>query len=471
MTVRRQLLMTLLGVADLALVLASFTVVSSTTRGGFALGGLLEQSLSLREILLLACYLLYWHIALASSGLYGSYRLAPATRELRNVAVAGVLAAAPLAPLAAMLGYPRVGGAFVACFWAVAVGSLALGRRLLRGIGMLVRRAGRNLREVVIVGEGTSALDAALDLAGRAGLGYRIAAVINVAGEGDTPETRARAALRRLEAVLDRQPIDEIFLAFPLDREQPVMAKMIWLCEEQGVLVRVLADLRVAAGAWAAADTLLGRPVVTIGNGPADLVLLAVKRGIDLLGACIGLIVLVPALAAIAVAIKLDSPGAVIFAQDRIGLNRRRFSAYKFRTMVPGAERLQAQAGDRATRRRARSSRSTTTRASPALGRWLRATSLDELPQLINVLKGEMSLVGPRPLPVRDVSVSTCAGTSGASASSRASPACGNSSSRAPKFDEWIRSDMEYIDNWSLALDLKILAKTLPAVLSRQNAV
>jgi len=148
MTVRRQLLMTLLGVTDLVLVLVSFAVASSVTRGSLELSGLLEQSLSLREILLLTCYLLYWHIALASSGLYGSYRLATATRELRDIAVAGALAAAPLTQLAAMLGYPRVGIAFVAFFWALAVASLALGRRLLRGIGTLVRRAGRNLREV-----------------------------------------------------------------------------------------------------------------------------------------------------------------------------------------------------------------------------------------------------------------------------------------------------------------------------------
>ena len=470
MTVRRQLLMTLLGVADLVLVLVSFTVASSVTRGGFAFDGLLEQSLSLREILLLACYLLYWHVALASSGLYGSYRLATATRELRDVAVAGALAAAPLAPLAAMLGYPRVGTAFVAFFWALAVASLALGRRVLRGIGTLVRRAGRNLREVVIVGEGTSALDAARDLAGRAGLGYRIAAVINVSADGDTPETRARAALRHLEAVLDRQPIDEIFLAFPLDRAQPIMAKMIWLCEEQGVLVRVLADLRVAAGTWAAADTLLGRPVVTIGNGPADMVLLAVKRGIDLAGACIGLVVLAPALAAIAAAIKLDSPGAVIFAQDRIGLNRRRFSAYKFRTMVADAERLQAQLETRNEAQGPVFKIHDDPRVT-RLGRWLRATSLDELPQLINVLKGEMSLVGPRPLPVRDVERIDVRWHKRRFSVKPGITCLWQIRSRAPQFDEWIRSDMEYIDNWSLALDLKILAKTLPAVLSRQNAV
>ncbi len=471
MSPRRHLLTTLLGVTDLVLVLASFAVAAAAAvNGRVDVAALLQQPLTLRDLLCLSAYMIYWHVVLAASGLYGSYRLAAAVREVRDLAVAAAIATAPIVPAAALLGYTPFGPRCAADCWALSVAALALGRRVLRGVGALVRRAGRNLRDVVIAGEGTSALDAARDLASRAGLGFRIAAVIDVSDAGDTADLRARTALRRLEAILDRQPIDEVFLAFPLDRAQPVMARMIWLCQEQGVLVRVLADLRIAAGAWAAADTLLGRPVVTLGNGPADLLLLAVKRGIDVIGACTGLIVLAPALALIAVAIKVDSPGPVIFAQDRIGLNRRRFKAYKFRTMVPNAEGLQARLEERNEARGPVFKIRDDPRVT-RLGRWLRATSLDELPQLANVLKGEMSLVGPRPLPVRDVERIDVRWHKRRFSVKPGITCLWQIRSRAPEFDEWIRSDMEYIDNWSLALDLKILAKTLPAVWSRQNAV
>jgi exopolysaccharide biosynthesis polyprenyl glycosylphosphotransferase len=247
------------------------------------------------------------------------------------------------------------------------------------------------------------------------------------------------------------------------------MSRLVALCEQQGILVRLLADLRDVPSAWAAVDSVSGQTVVTIGSGPTDVVLLGAKRLIDLAGATVGIVVLAPALALIALAIKLDSRGPVIFAQERIGLHRRRFKAYKFRTMVPDAERLQAQletqneaqgpvfkikADPRVTR----------------LGAWLRATSLDELPQLFNVLSGEMSLVGPRPLPVRDVE-RIDVGWHKRRFSVKPGITClWQIRSRTPEFDAWIRSDMEYIDNWSLALDLKILAKTVPAVLSRQNA-
>jgi len=470
MTLRRQLLVTGLGVSDLLLAFLCLAVsVSATRGGGLGLEALLERSFSLGELLLLTAYLLYWHVALASAGLYGSYRLARAGRELRDLALAALLAIAPLPLLAPLLGYTRADAAFAAFYWALSVAALALGRRVLRSAGALARRRGRNLRDVVIAGEGDAALEAARDLAGRTGLGYRVVAVIDAAGRGDTAAARVQAALTQLQAVLDRQPIDEVFLAFPLDRSQPVMARMVSACEEQGILVRLIADLRVLPGAWAAADELSGRAVLTIGSGPTDAVLLGAKRLIDLAGAAAGLLVLAPALAAIALAIKLDSPGPVLFAQERIGRNRRRFKALKFRTMVPNAEQLQ----------RALEARNEADgpvfkiKADPRvtrLGRWLRTTSLDELPQLFNVLVGEMSLVGPRPLPVRDVERIDVRWHMRRFSVKPGITCLWQVRRRTPEFDAWIASDMEYIDNWSLALDLKILAQTVPAVLSRQNA-
>ncbi len=465
---RRQLLLTAVGVTDLALVVGAFAVAVSTT-SAMPLERLFAHPFSLGDVLLLLSYLVHWHVALASSGLYGSYRLSSAARELRDLALASAVAVAPLPAVAALCGYAGIDLPFATFFWAVSVVALAAGRRALRGIAALVRRTGRNLRDVVIAGEGPAALAAARDLASRSGLGYRVVALIDAAGRGATAAARAEAALAQLAAILDRQPIDEVFLAFPLDRSQPIMAKMMSLCEEQGILVRLIADLRAGARGWTTLDTLVGRPVVTIGSGPTDAVLLGAKRVIDLVGASLGLLVLAPLLVAIAVAIKLDARGPVIFAQERIGLNRRRFRAYKFRTMVPDAERLQGQLEARNEAQGPVFKIKDDPRITRS-GRWLRATSLDELPQLFNVLRGEMSLVGPRPLPLRDVARIDVRWHKRRFSVKPGITCLWQVHRRTPEFDAWIRSDMEYIDNWSLALDLKILAKTVPAVLSRQNA-
>jgi lipopolysaccharide/colanic/teichoic acid biosynthesis glycosyltransferase len=165
----------------------------------------------------------------------------------------------------------------------------------------------------------------------------------------------------------------------------------------------------------------------------------------------------------------MDSAGPVIFKQQRVGLNRRRFWAYKFRTMVTDAEQLQATL----EQRNEAQGPVFKIRDDPRItrvGRWLRRTSLDELPQLFNVLTGEMSLVGPRPLPIRDVDRMDVRWHKRRFSVKPGITCLWQVEARTPQFDAWIRSDMEYIDNWSLILDLKILARTVPAVLSRQGA-
>jgi lipopolysaccharide/colanic/teichoic acid biosynthesis glycosyltransferase len=172
----------------------------------------------------------------------------------------------------------------------------------------------------------------------------------------------------------------------------------------------------------------------------------------------------------VALLIKLDSLGPVLFRQERVGLNKRRFSLFKFRTMVEGAERQQPlleglnQANGpvfkikddpRITR----------------LGQFLRHYSIDELPQLFNVLKGDMSLVGPRPLPVRDIErIDTRWHKRRLSMKPGVTCLWQVNGRSDVNFDRWVRMDLEYIDNWSLGLDLKILLKTLPAVLKGAGA-
>jgi lipopolysaccharide/colanic/teichoic acid biosynthesis glycosyltransferase len=168
---------------------------------------------------------------------------------------------------------------------------------------------------------------------------------------------------------------------------------------------------------------------------------------------------------AIAAAIRLTSPGAALFVQERYGLHKRRFRMYKFRTMVADAERLQAEL-ESCNEAQGPVFKIRNDPRITAIGRFLRKTSLDEFPQFLNALKGEMSLVGPRPLPLRDVSR-----FDDASLMRRFSVKPGltclwqiNDRSQS-NFDRWIALDLRYIDEWSLKLDLKILAHTVPAVI------
>jgi exopolysaccharide biosynthesis polyprenyl glycosylphosphotransferase len=233
--------------------------------------------------------------------------------------------------------------------------------------------------------------------------------------------------------------------------------------------VRVLAHIANLAYARVVVDEVAGQPVLSVISGPRDSLQLAWKRVIDVVGAVVGLVMLSPILIGVAIAIKLDSRGPSIFAQERIGQNRHRFKTYKFRTMIAGAEQAQCnfehlneatgpvfkiRADPRVTR----------------LGRWLRRSSIDELPQLFNVLTGDMSLVGPRPLPVRDVERMDIDWHKRRFAVKPGITCLWQVESREANFDEWIKADMEYIDRWSLKLDLVILIRTIPAVLSGSGA-
>jgi exopolysaccharide biosynthesis polyprenyl glycosylphosphotransferase len=277
------------------------------------------------------------------------------------------------------------------------------------------------------------------------------------------------SALTQVTSLLETRPIDEMFITLPLDAHQALIRDVVGACEEQGVTIRVLSSLVDLVRARAQLDEIDGRPVISIFSGPPDSMLLAAKRLIDVTVSAVALVLSAPVCLLLALAIRLDSTGPVLFAGERVGLGGRRFKFYKFRTMVADAERRQADLEDMneaqgpvfKIRNDPRITR---------VGRVIRQLSLDELPQLFNVLRGDMSLVGPRPLPVRDVlRIDTRAHKRRFSV--KPGITClYQVHERTFSFEDWIRTDMEYIDNWSLRLDIEILAKTIPAVLSRRGA-
>jgi exopolysaccharide biosynthesis polyprenyl glycosylphosphotransferase len=196
-----------------------------------------------------------------------------------------------------------------------------------------------------------------------------------------------------------------------------------------------------------------------------------VKRAIDIVGSSLGLLALAPLFALIAIAIRLSSGTPVFFSQERYGRNKRRFRMYKFRTMVSNAEVLQRDLEHKNEVLGPVFKIKDDPRMTK-LGRLLRRTSLDELPQLLNVLKGEMSLVGPRPLPLRDVSLFEEGWLMRRFCVAPGLTGLWQVNGRShTSFDQWVVHDLKYIDTWSLTLDLKILVRTVPAVLKGVGAL
>jgi exopolysaccharide biosynthesis polyprenyl glycosylphosphotransferase len=265
--------------------------------------------------------------------------------------------------------------------------------------------------------------------------------------------------------------VDEVHVGLPVKSHYPQIQETIRVAERVGVKVVYGADIFGTELARARVDRGYPRaPRVELQVVTEGMTVL-VKRALDVAGATALLVVLGPLMLVTAAAIALTSEGPVLFAQERYGLNRRRFRMWKFRTMVKDAERLQAPLESQNEVQGPAFKIARDPRVTP-LGRWLRRTSIDELPQLVNVLNGDMSLVGPRPLPVRDVLRFTRSADMRRFSVRPGLTGLWQVSGRSRlDFDQWITLDLRYIDRWSLALDIVILARTIPAVIRGTGAM
>ncbi|MCX7721533.1 MAG: sugar transferase [Verrucomicrobiae bacterium] len=242
-------------------------------------------------------------------------------------------------------------------------------------------------------------------------------------------------------------------------------------CETEGVEAWLMLDFLSPQISRPSFDSFYGHPVMVFRSTPEPSWQSVAKQVIDFVGAAVLLVLLLPVFAVIALLIKLTSPGPVLFKQLRCGLNGKPFTMYKFRTMVTDAEQRKQELAVFNEMSGPVFKMTNDPRVTP-IGRFLRKYSLDELPQLYNVLRGEMSLVGPRPLPVAEVKC-----FDELSHRRRLSVKPGltclwqiKGRNKIVDFKEWVRLDLEYIDNWSLWLDLKILLGTIPAVLRAEGA-
>jgi exopolysaccharide biosynthesis polyprenyl glycosylphosphotransferase len=276
--------------------------------------------------------------------------------------------------------------------------------------------------------------------------------------------------ISELQSMLATEPVDEVFISLPMDKYGHVIEAVVQLCQEQGIVVRVQPDLSLRTFVKPYIGEFNGVPFVTVRSVPPDGWPLFIKRLIDVVGGAALLVGLAPLLAFAALLIKIDSPGPVLFRQVRVGLNKRRFQLLKFRTMVVGADHQQ-HGMEQLNEANGPVFKIKDDPRITRLGKFLRRYSIDELPQLFNVLNGDMSLVGPRPLPVRDVERINVQWHKRRFSVKPGITCLWQVNGRSDvTFDHWVQLDLEYIDKWCLGLDIKILIKTVPVVLRGSGA-
>jgi exopolysaccharide biosynthesis polyprenyl glycosylphosphotransferase len=266
--------------------------------------------------------------------------------------------------------------------------------------------------------------------------------------------------------------VDEVLMALPFRSMHAEASQIAALCEEQGITVRMLTNVFDSKIARSSVKELEGDgdPLITHSTGSVEEWAIVAKRILDFTISSIVITLLSPVLLVVSILIKLASPGPVLFIQKRLGLNKRHFNVYKFRTMVVDAEERMPEIKHLNEVTGPVFKIKNDPRIT-SLGRFLRRTSIDELPQLFNVLTGDMSLVGPRPLPLRDYE-----GFNKDWHRRRFSVKPGitclwqvQGRSSIP-FEKWMELDLQYIDKWSLQLDFEILLRTIRAVVMGSGA-
>jgi exopolysaccharide biosynthesis polyprenyl glycosylphosphotransferase len=450
---------------------ADFVSAEAASHSAPTLSGFLASRVSVGNALLGGLLLLGWQAAFAAQGLYRPARLRWAD-EMSAVARAAPLAAVALFAVARVGGWLSVGLWTAFCFGLVSLSFVTGGRVAWRVVAGRLRRGGR-LKSLLIVGGGRRGQRLAEQVVERPELGYRLLGYVESDPAFSFYELAERPWLGRLEdlpRLVADTVVDEVVVALPVKSRYAEIERVVACLEEQGVTAHLLSDLFPAHLARAQAAEFEGTPLVSLLGAPGGDWRAEVKRLIDVTLALAALVVLLPLFAVVALAIKLDSRGPVFFVQRRMGYHKREFRLFKFRTMTPDAE-VRMKEVEHLNEKDGPVFKIKDDPRVTRVGRWLRRTSVDELPQLVNVALGEMSLVGPRPLSLRDAR-----GLSEAWQKRRFSVKPGITglwqvSGRSDlSFERWMRLDLEYIDRWSVALDLRILCRTIPAVLTARGA-
>jgi exopolysaccharide biosynthesis polyprenyl glycosylphosphotransferase len=463
----------LCGVGDLA-ILTAVLIYLALSANGFHLGDSLIDLLAIKLsidhfFILIVCWSI-WRMTFCYCGLYAwQHGRSPEGIVGRLTLTTGICAVVAGSVIAAFWHHSHFWHNTL-IFWSAANCGAISFRVVIAAFQLYVRPHFRSARNVIIVGSGARTERIYKELMSHPEWNYKLLGFVDSRPLTTTDMTGRRlGGISHLEEILMRQVVDEVVITLSMRSQYAAIERVIDICERAGVQLQYCADVF---------ETSIVKQVYSEDHDHRRVVLKMVhddyrrhlKRALDIAGALFGIILLAPLFLIVAVCTKATSKGPVVFRQERYGLNKRTFYIYKFRSMIVDAEASQAKyehlnqnmgpvfkifADPRVTK----------------VGAFLRKTSIDELPQLFNVLKGEMSLVGPRPLNLRDVGKFSEAWLMRRFSVKPGLTCIWQVSGRSDiSFDRWIALDLHYIDHWSLLLDMKILAMTFPAVLKGRGA-
>lgn len=431
------------------------------------IGQFLSLRFSVGNALLFALLLAAWHLSLAAAGVYEKTPTKFGHRDLLSIVKGTAFGTALWLLAGVVLSISFVTVDFLLKVW-LAIALLMMATRLVL-VWLLTRRRYKEhfRRNILIVGLNPRALRIARDLEQSGDVGRRIVGFVDDESMEGFP---LESTLAELPDYLRKTAVDEVIVCLPIKSQYDRIVETVACCEQQGITVRVAADILTESANLSSVDQFGGNALVSLHPHAISGSGARLKRLIDFVGAGMLILGLAPVLVVAAALVKLTSSGPVVFLQDRVGLNKKVFKMIKFRTMVADAANRQSELEDMNEANGPVFKIRNDPRIT-AVGKFLRRTSIDELPQLFNVLRGEMSLVGPRPLPVRDYEgfredwhrrrFSVRPGISGLwQVAGR---------SNLP-FDQWMELDLKYINEWSLMLDFKVLLRTVPAVVKGTGA-
>ncbi|HLI32558.1 MAG TPA: sugar transferase [Solirubrobacteraceae bacterium] len=460
------LLMLALDFAGLALAIFTALLIKAAINGSINLGDEVHETAHLLPLPFILTTLLF-----SGSGLYASRAQRPGLTRI----VASLFQVMVVAWLFAVVSGSSQYRSYYIFYASLAFALLYI--PLLRTLyerltGVALRAAGYRRRAVIVGRDGQIAEVAhALRESARARTTSSPVEVVGYLAPFELPALdglRALGTLAQLQQLLERERVDELIIA-DADFPQEQAVDLVEEAHRHGIRVFIAPstmEILINRAEFVPGESV---PLFELGPPAFEGIDFALKRAFDLVVAGAALVLCSPALLLIAIAVRTSSRGPILFRSKRRGIGQRPFDCLKFRTMYVDAERRQAELDERNEASGALFKMRRDPRVTP-VGRLLRRFSLDELPQLINVLRGEMSLVGPRPLPERDFAMLAdwhrkrylvLPGMTGLWQVSGRSDL---------DFDDLVRLDFIYLERWSLALDLAILAKTVPAVFTRRGA-
>jgi exopolysaccharide biosynthesis polyprenyl glycosylphosphotransferase len=425
----------------------------------------LWRALGIDSLLAAVIFAAVWVTVLWASGIYRLDVRWRVWSEIRDLARATLIVVALTLSALFLFKQTDASRLFLALLFLTQPTVTLIGRLLLRGAFEAVRRGGHDSRYMLVAGTGAFAQDFADRVESHAGLGLRIIGHLRAPGEPDPVVTRpVLGTIDRIEEIFHSRVVDEVAVCLPSSASR-YLEPITGLAAGEGKTVRVAVDPVEEILPGAIQEEFDGFVVRSVVNDVHREVGLIVKRAIDIVGATVGLVILGPLLLGVAVVMRVADGGPILFRQTRIGLHGRPFTIYKFRTMVVGAEERLDEVKHLNERNGAAFKAANDPRIT-RIGRWLRRTSIDELPQLWNVLVGTMSLVGPRPPLPHEVAAYDIWHRRRLSMKPGITGLWQVEARHEPDFDRWVEHDLLYIDGWSIWLDLKILAKTLPSLLA-----